>query len=80
MVLTAKRNRRNHLAQAFEGLDRNADALWMYRLAKQADHAADAKQDFAEVAAAIARLEKAGSRRPAASTLQYRCRTFAATT
>jgi hypothetical protein len=50
----------NHLAQAFEGLDRNADALWMYRLAKQAEHAADAKQDFAEVAAAIARLEKAG--------------------
>jgi len=50
----------NHLAQAFEALDRNADALWMYRLAKQAEHAADAKQDFAEVAAAIARLEKAG--------------------
>lgn len=50
----------NHLAQAFEGLDCNADALWIYRLAKQAEHAADAKQDFAKVAAAIARLEKAG--------------------
>ena len=50
----------NHLAQAFESLDRNADALWMYRLARQADHAPDAKQDSAEVAAAIARLEKAG--------------------
>ncbi|RXH54503.1 DUF3857 and transglutaminase domain-containing protein [Granulicella sibirica] len=50
----------NHLAQAFKALDRNADALWMYRLAKQADHAADAKQDYAEVVAAIARLEKAG--------------------
>ncbi|MBB5056749.1 uncharacterized protein HemY [Granulicella aggregans] len=50
----------NHLAQAFEGLDRNPDALWIYRLAKEAEHAADAKQDYAEVTAAIARLEKAG--------------------
>jgi predicted Zn-dependent protease len=50
----------NHLAQAFEALDRNADALWMYRLAKQTEHAADSKQDLAEVTAAIERLEKAG--------------------
>jgi tetratricopeptide (TPR) repeat protein len=50
----------NHLAQAFEALDRNAEALWMYRLAKQAEHAVDAKQDFAQVTAAVSRLEKAG--------------------
>ncbi|ADV83659.1 transglutaminase domain-containing protein [Terriglobus saanensis SP1PR4] len=50
----------NHLAQTFEALDRNADALWMYRLSRQTEHAGDAKQDYAEVAAAIARLEKNG--------------------
>ncbi len=50
----------NHLAKTLEALDHDGDALWMYRLAMQAEHAADAKQDYAEVTAAIARLEKAG--------------------
>ncbi len=50
----------NHLGQAYEALGRKGDALWLYRLAKSAEHAADAKEDFAAVEAGIARLEKAG--------------------
>ena len=50
----------NHLGQAFEAEDRKAEALWIYRLALSAEHAADAKEDDAQVKEAVARLEKAG--------------------
>ena len=50
----------NHLGQAFEAENRKADALWIYRLALGADHAAVAKEDYSQVKESIARLEKAG--------------------
>ncbi|SEC08727.1 DUF3857 domain-containing protein [Terriglobus roseus] len=50
----------NHLAQSFEAQGRKSEALWAYRLSRDSEHAADAKEDYEQVQASIARLEKAG--------------------
>lgn len=50
----------NHLAQTWEALGRKGDALAMNRLALTTEGAANSKDDYAEVKASIARLEKAG--------------------
>ena len=50
----------SHLAQTYEALGRRGDALRMNRLALTTEGAANAKNDYAEVQATIARLEKDG--------------------
>ncbi len=47
----------NHLAQAYEALGRKGDALATGRMALLTDHAADSKDDYAEVKALVTRLE-----------------------
>ena len=54
----------NHLAQTYEALGRKGDALEMNRLALATEGAANSKDDYAEVKANIARLEKAGTKPP----------------
>ena len=50
----------NHLAQTYEALGRKGDALRLNRLALSTEGAVNSKEDYAQVKANIARLEKDG--------------------